>query len=150
MPLRVPERSVVLYNADRASTPWPGFIATRTLAGLVPLADWWRGQRAEARHWAELRGRSVIACAGVAMPQRFFSMLQQQGLTIEPIALPDHANFDALPWPPSASDVVVTEKDAVKIRPELVGDVRVWVAPLDLVLDAQIGATLAQWLPPPR
>jgi tetraacyldisaccharide 4'-kinase len=150
LPPRVPERSVVLYTADRASTPWPGFVATRTLAGLVPLADWWRGQGAEARHWAELRGRSAIACAGVAMPQRFFSMLQQQGLTIESIALPDHANIDALPWPSSASDVVITEKDAVKIRPERVGDVRVWVAPLDLVLDAQIGATLAQWLPPPR
>jgi tetraacyldisaccharide 4'-kinase len=150
MPPRAPERSVVLYNAERASTPWPGFVATRALAGLVPLADWWRGERADARHWGELQGRRVIACAGVAMPQRFFSMLQQQGLTIEPIALPDHANFDALPWPPNAGDVIVTEKDAVKVRPERVGDVRVWVAPLDLVLDAQIGATLAHWLPPPR
>jgi len=84
------------------------------------------------------------------MPQRFFSMLQQHGLTIEPIALPDHASFDALPWSPSAGDVVLTEKDAVKVRPERVGDVRVWVAPLDFVLDVQVGATLAQWLPPPR
>jgi tetraacyldisaccharide 4'-kinase len=148
MPQRLPQRSVVLYNADRASTPWPGFVATRAVAGLVPLADWWRGERADARHWAELRGRRVIACAGLAMPQRFFSMLQQQGLTIEPIALPDHASFDALPWPPDAADVVVTEKDAVKIRLERVGATRVWVAPLDLSLDAQIGATLAQWLPP--
>ena len=147
LPQCVPEHSVVLYNAERASTPWPGFVATRAFAGLVPLADWWRGDRADARRWAELHGRRVIACAGVAMPQRFFSMLQQQGLTIEPIALPDHASFDPLPWPPQAGDVVVTEKDAVKIRPERVGDVRVWVAPLDFVLDAQIGATLAQWLP---
>jgi tetraacyldisaccharide 4'-kinase len=148
MPECVPERSVVLYNAERASTPWPGFVAARGFAGLVPLADWWRGERADTRHWAELQGRRVIACAGIAMPQRFFSMLRQRGLTIEPIALPDHASFDALPWPSDAADVIVTEKDAVKIRPERVGGARVWVAPLDLLLDAQIGATLALWLPP--
>jgi len=150
MPQRTPQRSVVLYNAERASTPWPGFVATRAFAGLAPLADWWLGERADARHWAALQGRRVTACAGLAMPQRFFSMLQQHGLTIEPIALPDHASFDDLPWSPSAGDVVLTEKDAVKVRPERVGDVRVWVAPLDFVLDVQVGATLAQWLPPPR
>jgi tetraacyldisaccharide 4'-kinase len=77
-------------------------------------------------------------------------MLQQQGLTIEPIALPDHAHYDALPWPSTATDVVLTEKDAVKIRPGQAAGTRVWVAPLDFELDAQLGATLAQWLPPPR
>ena len=148
MPPCVPERSIVLYNAERASTPWPGHLATRTVAGLVPLPDWWRGERADARHWDALRGRRVLACAGIAMPQRFFSMLQQQGLTIEPVSLPDHASFDPLPWPDGANDVVITEKDAVKVRPELVGASRVWVAPLDLGLDAQVGATLAQWLQP--
>jgi tetraacyldisaccharide 4'-kinase len=147
MPQHAPERTVVLYNAERASTPWPGLFGRRTLAGLVSLPAWWRGERADARGWAELSGRRVVACAGIAAPQRFFAMLQRQGLTIQPLGLPDHASFDPLPWPPNAGDVVVTEKDAVKIRPERVGDVRVWVAPLDFVLDAQVGATLAQWLP---
>jgi tetraacyldisaccharide 4'-kinase len=147
MPQRVPERSVVVYNAERTSTPWPGFLGTRRLSGPVGLAAWWQGERAEERGWSELQGQRVIACAGVAVPQRFFSMLQQQGLAIEPIVLSDHASFDALPWPNNAGDVVVTEKDAVKIQPERVGAVRVWVAPLDFVLDAQVGATLAQWLP---
>ncbi|MCW5660297.1 MAG: tetraacyldisaccharide 4'-kinase [Burkholderiaceae bacterium] len=146
MPPCAPERSIVLYNAERASTPWPGYLATRIVADPVPLAEWWHGERADAGTWAQLRGRRVVACAGVAMPQRFFSMLQQQGLTIEPVALPDHASFDALPWPASAVDVVITEKDAVKVRPERVGATRVWVAPLDFGLDAQVGATLAQWL----
>lgn len=148
MPQGVPERSIVLYNAARASTPWPGHLATRTVAGLVPLPDWWHGGRADACHWAMLRGRRVIACAGIAMPQRFFSMLLQRGLTIEPVALPDHASFDPVPWPDGAIDVIITEKDAVKVRPELVGAARVWVAPLDFGLDAQVGATLAQWLQP--
>jgi len=150
MPRRVPERSVVLYNAERASTPWPGLFGRRVAAGLVALPDWWRGGRAGERSWDALRGRRVIACAGIAVPQRFFAMLQQQGVAIEPIALPDHASFETLPWPPDAGDVVVTEKDAVKIRPERTGSARVWVAPLDLVLDAQVGATLAQWLPRAR
>ncbi len=150
MPARVPDRSVVLYNADRPSTPWPGSLAQRSMPGLVALDAWWRGEAARADAWGELQGRRVIGCAGTAMPQRFFSMLQQRGLTIEPIALPDHARFDALPWPANAGDVVLTEKDAVKIHPERVGSTRVWVAPLDFALDAQVGATLAQWLPPAR
>jgi tetraacyldisaccharide 4'-kinase len=150
MPRHVPERTLVVYNAERASTPWPGMFGHRVATGLVALPDWWRGERADARGWSELHGRRVIACAGIAVPQRFFAMLQQQGVAIEPMALPDHASFDTLPWPPDAGDVVVTEKDAVKIRPERTGGVRVWVAALDLVLDAQVGATLAQWLPRAR
>jgi tetraacyldisaccharide 4'-kinase len=150
MPRHLPERTLVVYNAERASTPWPGLFGHRVTTGPVALPDWWHGGRADALGWSGLRGRRVIACAGIAVPQRFFAMLQQQGLSIEPIALPDHADFDPLPWPPDAGDVVVTEKDAVKIRPERTGTVRVWVAPLDFVLDAQVGATLAQWLPRAR
>lgn len=149
MPRVVPERSVVLYNAERASTPLPGFLAARRFTGLVELAPWWRGEPGAAHAWASLRGRRVTACAGMAMPQRFFSMLQSQGLTIEAIALPDHAPFDPLPWAADALDVVVTEKDAVKIHPDRAGRTRVWVAPLDFMIDAQIGATLARWLPRP-
>jgi tetraacyldisaccharide 4'-kinase len=150
MPARIPDRSVVLYNAERASTPWPGSLVQRRLAGLVALGAWWRGEAARADNWSQMQGRRVIACAGTAMPQRFFSMLQREGLEVEPIGLHDHARFDTLPWPADAADVVLTEKDAVKIHPERVGSTRVWVAPLDFALDAQVGATLAQWLPPPR
>ena len=152
MPDVVPERTLVVYNADRPSTMWPGHMAQRSIGAPVELSRWWLGERANdpsADAWSALRGRRVIACAGTAMPQRFFRMLESIGLTIAPIALPDHARFDPLPWLAGASDVVVTEKDAVKIKPERVGTVRVWVAPLDFRLDAQIGAALARWLPPP-
>jgi tetraacyldisaccharide 4'-kinase len=148
----VPERTLVVYNADRPSTPWAGHMAQRSIGAPVELSRWWLGDRAngpDADAWGALRGRGVIACAGTAQPQRFFGALEDLGLTIAPIALPDHARFDALPWPADASDVVITEKDAVKIRPERVGTVRVWVAPLDFTLDAQIGLTLARWLPGP-
>lgn len=149
LPAAVPERTVILYNAPRATTPWPGHLATRAMAPPVELARWWRGERADAGAWAGLRGRRVVACAGTAMPQRFFAMLEQQGLSFERIALPDHASFDLLPWPVGALDVVVTEKDAVKIHPHRVDGVRVWVVPLDFALDPQIGATLVRWLPAP-
>jgi tetraacyldisaccharide 4'-kinase len=58
-------------------------------------------------------------------------MLEARGLQVRRLPLPDHASFDALPWPADAQDVVVTEKDAVKLHPARCGGARVWVATLD-------------------
>jgi len=149
LPHVLPQRTLVIYNAPQASTPLPGFVVRRSLAGVVDLAGWWQGQRADPQAWQALQGRRVVACAGTAVPQRFFSMLQAQGLAVEPLALPDHADYSRLPWPEDARDVVLTEKDAVKIRPERVGRTQVWVAPLDFALDDAVGQTLTRWLPPP-
>ncbi|HEY6513189.1 MAG TPA: tetraacyldisaccharide 4'-kinase [Burkholderiaceae bacterium] len=149
LPQVLPPRTLVIYNAPQPSTPLPGFVVHRSLAGVVELPAWWQGQRANPQGWQALQGRRVVACAGTAVPQRFFDMLRAQGLAIEPLALSDHADYGRLPWPADASDVVVTEKDAVKIRAERVGNTRVWVAPLDFVLDAAVGQDLLRWLPPP-
>jgi tetraacyldisaccharide 4'-kinase len=149
LPRTVPERTLVLYNAPHPSTALPGFVVQRSLGGVVPLSRWWAGQQGEPQGWQALRGRRLVACAGTAVPQRFFAMLQAQGLTFDALALPDHARYDKLPWPAEATDVVLTEKDAVKIRPERVGSTRVWVAPLDFGLDNAVGHALRQWLPPP-
>lgn len=148
MPRAVPERTLVLYNAPHASTRWPGHLALRSLSGLVELAGWWRGERADPAAWNALHGRRIVACAGTALPQRFFAMLEQQGLAVERVTPGDHARFDTLPWPAGTPDVVVTEKDAVKIRPEQASGTRVWVAPLDFAIDPQFGATLLHWLSP--
>ena len=47
---------------------------------------------------------------------------------------------------PAAADVVVTEKDAVKLRPERLAaqgtSARIWVAPLDFSADAAFDAAL--------
>ena len=142
LPRTLPERTLVIYNAPRASTALPGFVVRRSLAGVVALARWWQGQRADPQGWHALRGRRVVACAGTAVPQRFFSMLQAQGLDFEPLAMPDHADYSRLPWPDDTRDVVLTEKDAVKIRPERVGRTQVWVAPLDFVFDDAVGQAL--------
>jgi tetraacyldisaccharide 4'-kinase len=149
VPEALPPRSIVVYNAPRPSTALPGFLATRRLAGVVGLDDWWQGRAADAASLQALRGRPVIACAGMAQPQRFFALLEQAGLAIERLAMPDHEPYRQLPWPAHAEDVVVTEKDAVKLRPGCAGRTRVWVAPLDFTLDAEFGPALARLLPPP-
>ena len=127
--------TLLLYNALAPSTPLPGHLARSALAGAVELGAWRRGEPATREALERLRGRPLRACAAIAQPQRFFDWLRQAGLTVDGLALPDHAAFEALPWPRSDHDVIVTEKDAVKLDPERLARDRpgcqVWVAPLD-------------------
>lgn len=150
LPSTVPARSLVVYNAAAPSTPLPGTLARRSIAGLVQLGDWRRGQRPTWAGLERLRGCTVVAAAGTAWPERFFGMLRDLGLQIEPLALPDHHNYAVLPWPADTTDVVVTEKDAVKIEPSRLGTTRVWVAPLDFRLDASFETALIALLSLPR
>ena len=85
----------------------------------------------------------------MAHPERFFAMLRAAGLTIDPLPLPDHYDFATLPWPTSTVDVVITEKDAVKLTPERAGSTRVWVVPLDFRLGAELERALLALLPSP-
>jgi tetraacyldisaccharide 4'-kinase len=151
-PLRQPPTALageqlVVYNAPKPSTALPGFVANRGLKGAVSLAGWWAGDPATTNTLLALRQRpGVLAVAGIARPQRFFDMLAAQGLRVDTLALPDHADFAALPWPPDVAGVVLTEKDAVKLPPGRVGTLPVWVAALDFspgagfesALDAQL------------
>ena len=134
LPTQLPPNTLVLYNAARPSTPLPGLIGHRQLSGVLPLDAWWRGEPAPADGgWPALQGRRLLAAAGLARPEPFFAMLEARGLQIDRQPLPDHAHFDldALPWPTGTSDVVVTEKDAVKLPPARVAGTQVWVARLD-------------------
>lgn len=149
--------ALVLYNADAPSTPLAGWCARRALAGVLPLDAWWRGERSAPGSLAALRGRPLAACAGIAQPQRFVDTLRDAGLApTSVLALPDHADYATLPWPADTADVVVTEKDAVKLPPDRVArqspHARVWVAPLDFqpapAFLAALDAALAP--PPPR
>jgi tetraacyldisaccharide 4'-kinase len=89
-----------------------------------------------------------LAAAGLAQPQRLFDMLRAHGLSITELPLPDHHDFANLTWPSNTADVVVTEKDAVKLKPEAMGSTRVWVATLDFDLSPAFANELMQWLPP--
>ena len=134
LPTHVPVNSHVLYNASGPSTRWPGALAWRELAGAVRLEDWWRGLVPELQALRALRGRPLLAAAGMAAPQRFFAMLRDAGLQFEALPLADHYAFDPLPWPPGTPDVLVTEKDAVKLPRDAAGGTRIWVVALDFRL----------------
>ena len=134
---------LVVYNAPTPSTALPGFVAERRLAGAVSLAGWWAGEPAAMQALLALRGQpGLLAVAGLARPQRFFDMLAGLGLNLDTLALPDHADFTTLPWGPDVAGVVLTEKDAVKLPPERVGTLPVWVVALDFSPGAGFAAAL--------
>ena len=165
-PLR--ERATAIWPAAPESPPrfilvnghWPAppahalpaprshcFDAVRALGGAAPLADWARGVAATPDALSALRGRPLLAAAGIGDPERFFTMLEDAGLTIARLPLADHAAFDALPWPADTADVVVTEKDAVKLAGRALGRTRVWVATLDFGLPDALARALRDALP---
>ena len=153
-PLREPwpgERSPmrrVLYGAGAASTPVPGALGRRTLGRAWPLAAWHSGDSSAAQELAALRGRPLLAVAGLAAPEKFFAMLEAEGLSITRCPLPDHHAYASLPWPEGTADVVTTEKDAVKLVARALHGTRVWVLPLDLQLPGELVAELIALLFP--
>ena len=151
MAREAPARSVVLYNATAPSTAWPGSLARRALAGASALADWQAGAAPSAALLALLQERPLLAAAGIARPGRFFAMLRERGLQIDELPLPDHYPFTTLPWPAHTRDVIVTEKDAVKLvgPGTALGTTRVWVATLDFELAPACVDALARLLPTP-
>ena len=66
---------------------------------------------------AQLHGQPLLAVAGIARPQDFFAMLQDQGLTLAlSQGLPDHFDFDSWQRPTDKPyNLICTEKDAVKL-----------------------------------
>jgi len=69
-------------------------------------------------------------------------MLRDLGLQPTALPLPDHHAFEQLPWPADTPDVLVTEKDAVKLPHEPAGDTRIWVVALDFQLPEDFCSTV--------
>ena len=149
LPKAVPPWRRVLYTAGIASTGLPGALALRSISSALPLSAWVAGDATAAAPLSALAGRALLAVAGIAAPDKFFSMLRTAGLTIEAWPLPDHHPYTSLPWPASTADVITTEKDAVKLDPLRLGSTRVWVVPLDLTLPDALAADLIALLFPP-
>lgn len=146
LPARLPADWRVLYTAGRASTALAGALATRRLLQAWPLAAWHAGDATQAQPLATLQGRPLLAAAGLAAPAKFFDMLAAAGLRFTPLPLPDHHAYTTLPWPPGSGDVLVTEKDAVKLAPTRMGATRVWVLPLDFDIPAALVDDIAALL----
>jgi tetraacyldisaccharide 4'-kinase len=152
LPATAPPWMQVLYTAGRVSAPLPGALAVRRLGKAWPLAAWQAPDPSQAVALDALKGRPLLAAAGLAAPEKFFGMLREAGLDITPMPLPDHHAYARLPWPQDTADVVLTEKDAIKLEPGRMGRTRVWVVPLDLDIPAALVAALTALtaLPPPR
>ena len=92
----------------------------------------------------------VVAAAGIGNPERFFSMLRQQGVTLaDTRALPDHFDFSSNPFADLRADLIlITEKDAVKCAriEAIASDPRVWVVPVQAAIDGPLSEYLLEKL----
>lgn len=98
----------VLVNGGTAD--YPGASRMQLLADMaVNLLT------GEARPLSEFAASTAIeAVAGIGNPERFFTTLEQAGLTIRRHAFPDHHAFAAEELAFAGRTVMMTEKDAVK------------------------------------
>lgn len=97
----------------------------------------------ESRTLAEFTGRKVHAVAGIGNPNRFFRVLEANGLIVKRHPLPDHARI--LPSDVMFDDdldVVMTAKDAVKCRFPEAG--KCWAVDADVEFEGEGGDMLLQ------
>jgi tetraacyldisaccharide 4'-kinase len=90
-------------------------------------------------------GQKVHAVAGIGDPNRFFLHLTRLGFKVMPRAFPDHHPFTAKDLEfARGAPVVMTEKDAVKLRRAAGPDVMAnwWVLPVT----AELEPAFAEWL----
>ncbi|WP_287881655.1 tetraacyldisaccharide 4'-kinase [Aquitalea sp.] len=103
-------------------------------------------QPEQTRAVADFADQPVIALAGIGHPGRFFSTLQGQGFLLQQcLVFPDHHAFTPDDLPPGDTPVIVTSKDAVKLRGvihDAAQRARLWVLPVA----AQLTPDLAGWL----
>ena len=91
------------------------------------------------------RQQSVHAVAAISNPERFFSMLRRNGISIEEHAFPDHHGFRRAELEfDDGAPVLMTEKDAVKCRGFQLDNA--WYVPIDAILPETFEKKLSQLL----
>jgi len=99
------------------------------------------------RSLADFGGQSVHAVAAIGNPGRFFDLLSQYGLIVEPHPLPDHASFDKAGLDfDDGLPVLMTEKDAVKCESSKAGNL--WCVVMELEFSSDDGERLERMLMP--
>lgn len=128
-PSRLEQVDLVVVNGGAWRPPsGPSAVMQLRPGPALPLAG------GAGRLLADFAGQDVHAVAGIGNPQRYFDMLQAQGLRVIPHAYADHHDFrrgdiefnDGAP-------VLMTEKDAVKCA-AFAGSQH-WVVPVSASLD---------------
>ena len=108
---------LLLHSGSRPT--FAGWQAARALADYAVRAD---GSRVPLTDLCQITAnKPLLALAAIAQPDAFFAMLRAKGLTLaRTLALPDHHDFSD--WPAdqlTGNTVIGTEKDAVKLWPQL-------------------------------
>jgi tetraacyldisaccharide 4'-kinase len=82
-------------------------------------------------------GTTVHGVAAIGNPSRFFDLLRSHGMQVIEHALPDHARLDVgqLKFGDDF-DVLMTEKDAVKLKGSLAD--KYWTVPVNLAVDPTV------------
>lgn len=120
-----------LLPAGPLREPWPRAVDLLVYAGATPPAGSTAPCFALQRQLApsavradgstvalsDLQGQALVAVAAIARPERFFTMLEAQGLPLaQTVALPDHFSFADWQCPaPPGHILLCTEKDAAKL-----------------------------------
>ena len=116
-PSRLDEVDAIVLNAteDIVTSSTPRYVAT---SGFTNAVNYATGEIVSLDTLSRMqfkKGLKAVAMAGIAVPERFFSMLKAHGLEVRPIALPDHYDYSKNPFKDCEADLIfITEKDAVK------------------------------------
>lgn len=110
------DRLLVLHTGSHPA--FAGYTAQRSLSPIGVRQD---GNTVALSALHSPDARPLMAIAGIAQPEKFFSMLRALGLPLtQTLALPDHANFDSISSTTyKRYQLVCTEKDALKLWPKV-------------------------------
>ena len=128
-----------LGQSAKQATNWTAII----MFGIFVVATLWitKWAASKTRSAADFAGLKVVALAGIGHPPRFFATLTALGLVpVACHAFPDHHRYTVADLPAEADAIVVTEKDAVKLRG--LDNGKLWVLPVA----ATLMPDLADWL----
>ena len=102
------------------------------------------GRRLSPSEFSDLAGNRLIALAGIGNPMRFKTTLETMGFGVQFVAFDDHHEYkesDIRDMP--AGPIVVTEKDAEKIRALKVSKKReIWYAEIAMSFDPSVDEIL--------
>jgi tetraacyldisaccharide 4'-kinase len=132
------ERALEVAADLRAALP-AGPVATCRMdsTGFAPL----HGRAADqVPGW--IRGHSILAVASLGDPEAFARQLELMGAKVELMAFPDHHDFDAadarsIVDRAAGREIVMTRKEAVKLRALLPSETPAFVAGQEVVLESE-------------
>lgn len=153
-PLRAPLMAQ-LHVTDAVIIMGEGHAADALAPRIAPRPIWHANLAPDPHVIAALRGHKVFAFAGIGRPEKFFSMLQREGVIVaQSQSFPDHAPFDAVTLDQLAARAradnlipVTTEKDAARIDVASWPELRIvpvtFVSPNDTAILSALQHTLS-------